>query len=134
MKRSHPNLNQPLLYKQGAAPPQGQNIQQLEAALRELLERQTRDAEVAAEAMKRVEAMAAKQQAFLEGAEKRDQELKEKLRNRHTYSDDDEVVADSRSRTWKPASEREQQTSLLTRHPLGRAPQEIQVSHGYGAI
>ncbi|MED6205745.1 hypothetical protein PIB30_020532 [Stylosanthes scabra] len=40
--------------------PSGQNVQQLEAALRELLERQTRDAEVAAEAMKRTEAMAAK--------------------------------------------------------------------------
>ncbi|MED6205544.1 hypothetical protein PIB30_018531, partial [Stylosanthes scabra] len=83
--------------------PSDQNIQQLEAALRELLERQTRDAEVAAEAMKRVEAMAAKQQALLEEAEKRDQELKEKLRNRLTYSDDDEVVADSRSRRWKPS-------------------------------
>ncbi|MED6118297.1 hypothetical protein PIB30_001529 [Stylosanthes scabra] len=47
--------------------------------------------------------MAAKQQALLEEAEKRDQELKEKLRNRLTYSDDDEVVADSRSRTWKPS-------------------------------
>ncbi|MED6179312.1 hypothetical protein PIB30_115963, partial [Stylosanthes scabra] len=53
--------------------PSGQNIQQLEAALRELLERQTRDAEVAAEAMKRAEALAAKQQALLEEAEKRDQ-------------------------------------------------------------
>ncbi|MED6150282.1 hypothetical protein PIB30_070934 [Stylosanthes scabra] len=111
------------------------------AALRELLEKQTRDAEVAAEAMKRAEAMAAKQQALLEEAEKRDQELKEKLHNRLTYSNDDEVVADSRSRTMeaigsgrKPTGEREQQTSLLTRHSLGRAPQEIQVSHGYGAI
>ncbi|MED6163909.1 hypothetical protein PIB30_084669 [Stylosanthes scabra] len=82
--------------------PSYQNIQQLEAALRELLERQTRDAEVAAEAMKRAEAMAAKQQALQEEAEKRDRELKEKLRNRLMYSDDEEVVADSRSRTWKP--------------------------------
>ncbi|MED6112685.1 hypothetical protein PIB30_063817 [Stylosanthes scabra] len=84
--------------------PSNQNVQQLEAALRELLERQTRDAEVAAEAMKRAEAMAAKQQALLEEAEKRDQELKEKPRNRLTYSDDDEVVVDSRSRTWKPSA------------------------------
>ncbi|MED6121409.1 hypothetical protein PIB30_029896 [Stylosanthes scabra] len=84
--------------------PSGQNVQQLEAALRELLERQTRDAEVAAEAMKRAEAMAVKQQALLEEAERRDQELKEKLRNRLTYSDDDEVVVDSRSRTWKPSA------------------------------
>ncbi|MED6144776.1 hypothetical protein PIB30_018624 [Stylosanthes scabra] len=70
--------------------PSDQNIQQMEIALRELLERQTRDLKIAAEAMKRAEAMAAKQQALLEEAEKRDQELKEKLRNRLTY-------------TWKPS-------------------------------
>ncbi|MED6155919.1 hypothetical protein PIB30_009982 [Stylosanthes scabra] len=83
--------------------PSDQNIQQLEGVLRELLERQTRDAEIAAEAMKRAEAMVAKQQALLEKAEKCDQELKEKLRNRLTYTADDEGVADSRSRTWKPS-------------------------------
>ncbi|MED6144971.1 hypothetical protein PIB30_020441 [Stylosanthes scabra] len=44
--------------------------------------------------------MAAKQQALLEEAEKRDQELKEKLRNRLTY---DEGMGDSHSRTWKPS-------------------------------
>ncbi|MED6119784.1 hypothetical protein PIB30_014832 [Stylosanthes scabra] len=105
--------------------PSGQNVQQLEAALRELLERQTRDAEVAAEAMKRAEAMAAKQQALLEEAEKRDQELKEKLCNRLTYSDDDEVVADSRSRTWKPSAvagthRRERTTNIPSHSPFSR--------------
>ncbi|MED6154878.1 hypothetical protein PIB30_000380 [Stylosanthes scabra] len=84
--------------------PNNQSIQQMETALRELLERQTREAEIATEAMKRAEAMAAKQQALLEEAERRDQELNEKLRNKLTYSDDDEVVVDSRSRTWKPSA------------------------------
>ncbi|MED6106737.1 hypothetical protein PIB30_007398 [Stylosanthes scabra] len=98
------NENIPQLTPEKGIIPSGQNVQQLEAALRELLERQTRDAEVAAEAMKMVEAMSAKQQALLEEAEKRDQELKEKLRNRLTYSDEVEVVADSRSRTWKPST------------------------------
>ncbi|MED6180484.1 hypothetical protein PIB30_010699 [Stylosanthes scabra] len=83
--------------------PKNQSIQQMETALRELLERQTREAEIATEAMKRAEAMAAKQQALLEEAEKRDQDLKEKLRNRLTYTDEDEGVGDSRSRTWKPS-------------------------------
>ncbi|MED6124226.1 hypothetical protein PIB30_057071 [Stylosanthes scabra] len=75
----------------------------METALRELLERQTREAEITTEAMRRAEAMAAKQQALLEEAKKRDQELKEKLRNRLTYTDDDEGVGDSSSRTWKPS-------------------------------
>ncbi|MED6148630.1 hypothetical protein PIB30_054848 [Stylosanthes scabra] len=45
--------------------------------------------------------MAARQQALLEEAEKRDQELKEKLRNRLTYTNENERVGDSRSRAWK---------------------------------
>ncbi|MED6106599.1 hypothetical protein PIB30_005883 [Stylosanthes scabra] len=89
MKRSYPNLNHPLLYKQGATPPQGesspdpntplkemnpsiQNVQQLETPLRELLERQTREEEIASDAMKRAN----------EGDE----------------------TGDSRSRTWKPST------------------------------
>ncbi|MED6168233.1 hypothetical protein PIB30_010014 [Stylosanthes scabra] len=88
--------------EKGVIPP-NQSIQQMETALRELLERQTREAEIATEAMKRAEAMAAEQQALLEKAEKRDQELKEKLRNRLTYTDEDEGVGDSRSHTWKPS-------------------------------
>ncbi|MED6135912.1 hypothetical protein PIB30_051161 [Stylosanthes scabra] len=43
------------------------------------------------------------QQALLEEAKKRDQEWKEKLRSRLTYTDEDERVGDSRSRTWKPS-------------------------------
>ncbi|MED6161931.1 hypothetical protein PIB30_065499 [Stylosanthes scabra] len=75
----------------------------METALRELLERQTREAEIATEAMKRAEAMAARQQALLEEAEKCNRKLKDRLRNRLAYSDDDEGVTDSRSRTWKPS-------------------------------
>ncbi|MED6221444.1 hypothetical protein PIB30_054718 [Stylosanthes scabra] len=88
--------------EKGIIPP-NPNIQQMETALRELLERQTRKAEIASEAMKRAETMAARQQALLEEAEKRDQELKQKLQNRLSYNDDDEGVRDSRSRTWKPS-------------------------------
>ncbi|MED6164430.1 hypothetical protein PIB30_089999 [Stylosanthes scabra] len=98
------NENIPQSTPEKGVVPSDQNIQQLEAALKELLEKQTRDAEVVAEAMRRAEAMAARQQVLLEEAEKRDRELKERLRNRLTYSDDDEVVADSRSRTWKPSA------------------------------
>ncbi|MED6205590.1 hypothetical protein PIB30_018945 [Stylosanthes scabra] len=70
--------------------PSDQNIQQMEIALKELLERQTRDAEIAAEAMKRAEAMAARQQALLEEAERRDQEFKQKLQNKPSATDEDE--------------------------------------------
>ncbi|MED6217863.1 hypothetical protein PIB30_021504 [Stylosanthes scabra] len=83
--------------------PHNQSIQQMKTALRELLERQTREAEIATEAMKRAEAMAARQQALLEEAEKRDRELKNRLRNKLTYSDDDEGVTESCSGTWKPS-------------------------------
>ncbi|MED6119936.1 hypothetical protein PIB30_016315 [Stylosanthes scabra] len=75
--------------EKGIIPP-NQNIQQMETALRELLERQTREAEIATEAMKRAEAMAAKQQALLEEAEKRDQELRQKLQNKLSYIDESE--------------------------------------------
>ncbi|MED6200576.1 hypothetical protein PIB30_086564 [Stylosanthes scabra] len=88
--------------EKGIIPP-NQHIQQLETALRERLERQTCEAEIASEAIKRAEAMAARQQALLEEAEKRDQELKEKLCNRLIYTDEDEGVADSCSCTWKPS-------------------------------
>ncbi|MED6186436.1 hypothetical protein PIB30_066709 [Stylosanthes scabra] len=47
-----------------------QTIQQLEAALRELLEKQTREAAIATEAVKREEALARKQHAILDEAEK----------------------------------------------------------------
>ncbi|MED6207715.1 hypothetical protein PIB30_038272 [Stylosanthes scabra] len=76
----------------------------MEAALKELFERQTREAEIASEAMKRAEAMVARQQALPEEAEKREQELKQKLQNRLSFIDEDEGMGDSRSRTWKPST------------------------------
>ncbi|MED6205427.1 hypothetical protein PIB30_017460 [Stylosanthes scabra] len=76
----------------------------MEAALKELFEKQTREAEIASEAMKRAEAMAARQQALLEEAEKREQELKQKLQNMLSFIDEDEGVGDSRSHTWKPST------------------------------
>ncbi|MED6128347.1 hypothetical protein PIB30_096830 [Stylosanthes scabra] len=54
-------------------------IQQLEAALRELLERQTREVELASEAVRRAEELARKQQAILDEAEKRERDRLEKL-------------------------------------------------------
>ncbi|MED6195208.1 hypothetical protein PIB30_035818 [Stylosanthes scabra] len=94
----------PLFTPEKGMIPQNKNIQQMEAALKELFERQTREAEIAFEAMKRAEAMATRQQALLEEAEKRDQKLKQKLQNRLSFIDEDEGVGDSRSRTWKPST------------------------------
>ncbi|MED6138433.1 hypothetical protein PIB30_074182 [Stylosanthes scabra] len=96
--------DEPLFTSEKGMIPQNQNIQQMEAALKELFERQTQEAEIASEAMKRAEAMAARQQALLEEAEKREQELKQKLQNRLSFIDEDEGVDDSRSRTWKPST------------------------------
>ncbi|MED6127150.1 hypothetical protein PIB30_085353 [Stylosanthes scabra] len=59
-----------------------QTIQQLEAALRELLERQTREAAIASEAVKRAEELANKQQAILDEAKRREKDKLEKLNNR----------------------------------------------------
>ncbi|MED6185139.1 hypothetical protein PIB30_054128 [Stylosanthes scabra] len=53
--------------------------------------------------MKRAEAMASRQQVLLEEAEKRDQEFNERLRNKQSYVDEDEGMADSHSCTWKPS-------------------------------
>ncbi|MED6108234.1 hypothetical protein PIB30_021690 [Stylosanthes scabra] len=53
--------------------------------------------------MRRAEAMAARQQALLEEAERRDQELKDKLQNRQSYVDEGDGAEDSHSRTWKPS-------------------------------
>ncbi|MED6125133.1 hypothetical protein PIB30_065835 [Stylosanthes scabra] len=47
-----------------------QTIQELEKALRDLLERQTREAAIAIKAMKRAEEMAIRQQAVLKEAKK----------------------------------------------------------------
>ncbi|MED6150269.1 hypothetical protein PIB30_070814 [Stylosanthes scabra] len=56
-----------------------QTIQQLEAALRELLERQTREVAIAIEAVRRAEELAKKQQAILDEAEKREKDQLEML-------------------------------------------------------
>ncbi|MED6108369.1 hypothetical protein PIB30_023135 [Stylosanthes scabra] len=50
-----------------------QTIQESEKALRDLLERQTREAAIAIEAIKRANEMANRQRAILEEAEKREQ-------------------------------------------------------------
>ncbi|MED6152206.1 hypothetical protein PIB30_089660 [Stylosanthes scabra] len=121
--------------------PSNENIQQMETALRELLERQTRDAEIAAEAMKRAEAMAARQQASLDEAEKRDQEFKQKLQNKPSATDEDEGVGDSRSRTWKPSVVVGNQPARENiKHPFSLAilskelPKKFKYPHGHGAV
>ncbi|MED6203985.1 hypothetical protein PIB30_004572 [Stylosanthes scabra] len=96
--------NIPLFTLEMGMIPQNQNIQQMEVALKELFERHTREEKITSEAMKRTEAMAARQHALFEEAEKRDQELKQKLQNRLSFIDEDEGVGDSRSRTWKPST------------------------------
>ncbi|MED6128553.1 hypothetical protein PIB30_099029, partial [Stylosanthes scabra] len=73
-----------------------QTIQQLEAALRELLERQTREAAIATEVVKRQEELAKKQQAILDEAEKREKDQSEKLNGKVPIPvDDDSRIEDS---------------------------------------
>ncbi|MED6197395.1 hypothetical protein PIB30_056098 [Stylosanthes scabra] len=79
-----------------------QTIQQLEAALRELLERQTREAVIATEAVKRAEELAKKQQAILDEAEKTEKDRQEKLSSRvPTLVDNCSKTAESKDHTWK---------------------------------
>ncbi|MED6209374.1 hypothetical protein PIB30_054029 [Stylosanthes scabra] len=89
-------------------------IQQLEAALRELLERQTREAALASEAVRRAEELARKQQAILDEAEKREKDRLEKLEKLNsktqTAADHSSKTAESRDRTWKPST-------VITRAP-----------------
>ncbi|MED6152848.1 hypothetical protein PIB30_096003, partial [Stylosanthes scabra] len=59
-----------------------QTIQQIEAALRELLERQTPEAAIASEDVKRAEELAKKQQAILDESEKREKDRLEKLNSK----------------------------------------------------
>ncbi|MED6174922.1 hypothetical protein PIB30_073440 [Stylosanthes scabra] len=80
-----------------------QSIQEMEAAVRELLERQTREAAIASEGIKRAEAIVARQQTLLEEDEKRERELKEKLQYKPSFIDDDDRTGESRPRTWKPS-------------------------------
>ncbi|MED6148807.1 hypothetical protein PIB30_056434 [Stylosanthes scabra] len=84
--------------------PKNQTIQELEAALKDLLERQTREAAIPTEAMKRAEAMASKKQALLKETEKRETKLKERLQNKPFVVGDDEKMTESRDCTLKPST------------------------------
>ncbi|MED6172812.1 hypothetical protein PIB30_053405 [Stylosanthes scabra] len=85
-----------------------QTIQQLEAALRELLERQTREAALASEAVKRAEELAKKQQAILDEAEKREKDRMEKLEKLNsktqTVADHSSKTTESKDHTWRPST------------------------------
>ncbi|MED6175227.1 hypothetical protein PIB30_076445 [Stylosanthes scabra] len=82
-----------------------QTIQQLEAALRELLERQTREAAIATEAVRRAEELAKKQQAILDEAEKREKDRLERLNGKIPIPvDDNSWIVDSQDRRWKPST------------------------------
>ncbi|MED6212071.1 hypothetical protein PIB30_079716 [Stylosanthes scabra] len=89
-------------------------IQQLEAALRELLERQTREAALASEVVKRAEELAKRQQAILDEAEKREKDRLEKLKKLNsktqTVADQNSKTAESKDRTWRPST-------VITRAP-----------------
>ncbi|MED6196518.1 hypothetical protein PIB30_048245 [Stylosanthes scabra] len=89
-------------------------IQQLEAALRELLERQTREAALASKAVKRAEELTRKQQAILDEAEKREKDRLEKLEKLNsktqTAADHNSKTAESKDRTWRPST-------VITRAP-----------------
>ncbi|MED6153313.1 hypothetical protein PIB30_100671 [Stylosanthes scabra] len=77
-----------------------QTIQQLEIALRELLERQTREAAIASEAVKIAEELAKKQQAILDEAERREKDRLEKLNNKTpTMIDHSSKTAESNDHT-----------------------------------
>ncbi|MED6176724.1 hypothetical protein PIB30_090891 [Stylosanthes scabra] len=74
-----------------------QTIQQLEAALKELLERQTREDAIAMEAVKRAGELARKQQAILDEAEKREKDREEKLNSKiPTPVDNDNKTMESK--------------------------------------
>ncbi|MED6111316.1 hypothetical protein PIB30_051308 [Stylosanthes scabra] len=83
-------------------------IQQLEAALRELLERQTREAALASEAVKRAEELTKKQQAILDEAEKREKDKLEKLEKLNsktqTVANHSSKTAESKDHTWRPST------------------------------
>ncbi|MED6201407.1 hypothetical protein PIB30_094705 [Stylosanthes scabra] len=117
-------------------------IQQLEAALRELLERQTREAALASEAVKRAEELAKRQQAILDEAEKREKDRLEKLNSKtQTVADHSSKTAESKDRTWRPSTvitrapgKGREQTPVLISHLGGRTPQEVQVPRGNRAV
>ncbi|MED6174903.1 hypothetical protein PIB30_073336 [Stylosanthes scabra] len=117
-----------------------QTIQQLETALRELLERQTREAAIASEAVKRAEELAKRQQVVLDEAEKREKDRQEKLSSRiPTMVDHDSKTAESKDHTWRPSTvetkaPREKQASVLIPHLSGRTSQEVQIPRGDRAL
>ncbi|MED6126348.1 hypothetical protein PIB30_077587 [Stylosanthes scabra] len=80
----------------------------LEAALRELLERQTREAALASEDVRRAEELAKKQQAILDEAEKREKDRLEKLEKLNsktqTVADHSSKTAESKDHTWRPST------------------------------
>ncbi|MED6132829.1 hypothetical protein PIB30_022613 [Stylosanthes scabra] len=73
--------------------PTNQTLQELEAAMKGLLERQTQEAAITAEARKRAEEMAK--------AEKREKEWREQFHNRPPATEDTSRTADSQVHTWK---------------------------------
>ncbi|MED6126607.1 hypothetical protein PIB30_080047 [Stylosanthes scabra] len=79
-----------------------QTIQQLEAALRELLERETREGAIATEAVKRAEELAKKQQAILDEAKKREKDRQEKLSSKALTLGS--KTPESKDHTWKPST------------------------------
>ncbi|MED6184363.1 hypothetical protein PIB30_046703 [Stylosanthes scabra] len=82
-----------------------QTIRQLEATLRELLERQTREAAMAMEAVKRAEELARKQQTILDEAEKREKDRQEKTNGKApTLMINDSKTTELKDHTWKPAT------------------------------
>ncbi|MED6113805.1 hypothetical protein PIB30_074252 [Stylosanthes scabra] len=104
-----------------------QTIQQLEAALRELLERQTREATIASEVVKRAEELVKKQQAILDEAERREKDILEKLSNKtQTMIDQSSKTAESKDHTWRPstvvtkASGREKSKHPFSSHILAK--------------
>ncbi|MED6111673.1 hypothetical protein PIB30_054489 [Stylosanthes scabra] len=120
-----------------------QTIQQLEAALRELLERKTREAAIAMKAVKRPEELAKKQQAILDEAEKREKNRSEKLNNKIPIPvDDDSKIGESKDHTWRTstvvtkAPGREKSKHLFSPHIIAedlpkkfRYPVEIEPNH-----
>ncbi|MED6172228.1 hypothetical protein PIB30_048081 [Stylosanthes scabra] len=108
------NSSNPLPTPEKEIDQRNNTIQQLEAALRELLERQTREAALASEAVKRVEELAQKQQAILDEAEKREKDRLEKLEKLNsktqTVADHSSKTAESKDRTWRPST-------VMTRAP-----------------
>ncbi|MED6124347.1 hypothetical protein PIB30_058164 [Stylosanthes scabra] len=93
--------NHPRLTPEKEVDQRNQTIQQLETALRELLERQTREAVIASEAVKKAKELAKKQQAVLDEVERREKDRQEKMSSRvPTMMDHDSKTAESKDHTY----------------------------------